>query len=367
MKNKRLVWVAAAVAVVAALITAGLYFRGSATKPVKVVYGISPYQDTILPIVAQEKGWYAEEGLNADLRVLAWGDVMFALAGGAVDVAIQNFNSFQAAYPNIRKGGKEVVFWHPLFVFKGAAIVVRPDSGLKTLSDIRKTEPDPQKAVGEATRQLRGKTIIATQGTEMEQLVLRALEVGGLAREDVRLIHAQPDEGLSAFLRGEGDAYSGGVTEQLKAYKEGNVQLLSAADVGLVVIDGLVTTREFAENHPDVLYKLLRLWYRTVQFIDADVEKNSQIIIDYLNKKASYQFDVQDYKYTWTTTEYFPATPKLARETWLNPESLYYWKRSWAANNEYLKRENKIPDAVPYDAFWMERTAAEYERRYGDR
>jgi len=364
MTTKRLVSIVLVVVVaVAAVVT--LLLRPTGPEATRVVYGISPYQDTILPIVAQEKGWYGKEGLNVDLRVLAWGDVMVALASGAVDVAIQNFNSFQAAYPNIKQGGKEVIFWHPLFVFKGAAIVVRPNSGLKPLSEIIKAEQDMQKALIATAKQLKGKTIIATQGTEMEQVVLRALEIAGLSRQDVTLVHAQPDEGLNAFLRGEGDAYSGGVTEQLKAYREGNVQLLSAADVGLVVVDGLVTTREFAEKHSDVLYKLLRLWYRTVQFIDADIDTNSKVVIDYLNKKASYQFDVEDYKFTWTTTEYFPPTPAAARKTWLDSSSPYYWKKAWDANNEYLIRENKIPKPVPYDVFWMETSAEEFERLYG--
>ena len=86
----------------------------------KVIYGVSPYQDTILPRVAENLGWDKEVGLNIDTRMIEWGDVMPALAGGAVDVAIQNFNSFQATFENINKRGGDVIFYYPFYIFKGA-------------------------------------------------------------------------------------------------------------------------------------------------------------------------------------------------------------------------------------------------------
>src|SRR5690349_4136044 len=61
-------------------------------------YGITPYQDSGLPVVAAMKGWYKEEGLNVELVPLAWGDVVTALSSGSIDVAIYNLNSFLAPY-----------------------------------------------------------------------------------------------------------------------------------------------------------------------------------------------------------------------------------------------------------------------------
>jgi len=66
----------------------------------------------------------------------------------------------------------------------------------------------------------------------MEQIVLAALEKAGLQKgKDVKIIHAEPDDGLNAFLGGAGDAYSGGVTERTEARRHGAVELIGSADL----------------------------------------------------------------------------------------------------------------------------------------
>ena len=37
---------------------------------VSVRYGVSPFQDTLLPVLGQEFGWYAEEGLDVEFVIL---------------------------------------------------------------------------------------------------------------------------------------------------------------------------------------------------------------------------------------------------------------------------------------------------------
>ena len=51
----------------------------------KVRYGITPYQDSALPVVANELGWYKESGIDFELIPLAWGDVITALSSGVPD------------------------------------------------------------------------------------------------------------------------------------------------------------------------------------------------------------------------------------------------------------------------------------------
>jgi hypothetical protein len=56
-----------------------------------VRYGISPFQDTLLPILGQEFGWYEEEGLDVEF-VIGWTEVQEA-RGREVNVAVNNETS----------------------------------------------------------------------------------------------------------------------------------------------------------------------------------------------------------------------------------------------------------------------------------
>src|SRR5262245_58604352 len=62
----------------------------TAAELVKIRLGISPFQDTMLPTIGVDKGWFKDEGLDVSLTTLAWNDVMTAFASKSVDAAINN-------------------------------------------------------------------------------------------------------------------------------------------------------------------------------------------------------------------------------------------------------------------------------------
>jgi ABC-type nitrate/sulfonate/bicarbonate transport system substrate-binding protein len=329
----------------------GIFIVGIRRQPIK--YAISPYQDTALPFVAERNGWYSENGLNVDLKLLDWGNVMDAVAGGAVDVAIQNFNSFQATYHNINDRGGDVVFYYPLYIFRGAAIMSRPESGMKSVNElIKQTNGNRDEAIRMAAMQLKGKRVITTKGTEMEQVVLAAIAKAGLDPEtDVKIVNAQPADGLRAFIAGEADAFSGGLTERTEARRQGAIELLSSADVTAPVIDGLVTTRSFAAKHSKELDQLVEIWFRTIRWMDENLENRSKIVIDYLSSKGSTKYSVDEYKYAWYDAEVFPRDVDAIKKAVFDENAPYFWKKSWDANNKFLMAEKKISRPVPYDAF----------------
>jgi ABC-type nitrate/sulfonate/bicarbonate transport system substrate-binding protein len=63
-----------------------------------VRYAVSPFQDTLLPIIGEEMGWYEEEGLDVEFIILGWTEVQEALAAGQADVAINNISSVIATH-----------------------------------------------------------------------------------------------------------------------------------------------------------------------------------------------------------------------------------------------------------------------------
>lgn len=336
-------------------------------KKAGLVFAVSPYQDTILPKFAESKGFLEVEGVDADVRIIEWGEVMTAVATGAADVAIQNFNSFQASYWGIveKDPSADPVFVYPLFNFKGAAIVARPGASFVSFREARRTMSDSD-ALRAVVNQFSGRKVIATSGTEMAQLVDVAIARAALGRDSVTVLHAAPADGLNALLAGSADFYSGGVTEQLKAYSQGAKQVLSAADVGLVVIDGLVARRRFWRERPNDVLRIIKSWYRTTSYIDQDPLARGTEVIAVLNSYSSFSFTPQDYAFTWKETETFPRDNQDAYTLWFDDSSNTYWADVWRRNNATLVEAGTIPREVPFSAFIGEEVLSSWRREFSE-
>jgi hypothetical protein len=128
------------------------------------------------------------------------------------------------------------------------------------------------------------------------------------------------------------------------------VTLIESADVGPPVIDGLVTTDEYAKTHAAVLHKLIDLWFRTISFMNQNLDEHSKIVLDYLNQVAAVKYSVDQYKYSWTNTEVYFDSPEAVASSILSPKSPYYWLNAWDANNLFLIKTAKILKPVPASA-----------------
>jgi len=345
-----------ALIVIAAVAAASDFFLRTSPSRVVVRYGITPYQDSALPVVAEMKGWYREQGIEVQLVPLAWGDIVTALSSGAIDAAIYNFNSFLPPYQNAAQGTAKPLFYAPLYIFKGQAIMVHPQSGFQITnpSAATNTPLDSAEIIRRAS-DLKGKRIGVTKGTELEQIVLAALAKAGLSASDAQIIYAAPEDSLAAFLAGNLDAFAAGLTERIEARRHGAIELLTQADVMMPVTDGLVTTDVFASKNQAALDKLVTSWFRTIQYIQEDVPKNSAEIRDYLRTSASTRYTPEEYAIAWTFDD-FPTTPKAANEVFNNKDSKFYWKSSWDYVAKFLIDQKQITQVPPYNAYAGEDT-----------
>jgi ABC-type nitrate/sulfonate/bicarbonate transport system substrate-binding protein len=317
--------------------------------------GITPYQDTALPVVAEKMGWYKEKGIQIDFVPLDWGDVMLGLSSGSIDAAIYTINAFEAPYESAASGSRQPVFYSPIYIFKGTAIMVHQNSGITPFQESPNEPPDERKRkVAQIAKQLKGKRIAVTQGTEYEQLVLAALNAAGLnPKKDVTLIHASPSDALAAFLSGNIDAFGAGLTERVEARRHGGIEFLVAADLGQVSIDGIVTTAEFAKHNQDALDSLTSIWFKTIQFVGADPKNNSAAVRDYLAQRASTKYSPDEYAIAWTFN-IFPDSPTAAANLFNRDSSRYYWKTAWKEVGEFLIQQKKITSPIPESAYWGE-------------
>jgi NitT/TauT family transport system substrate-binding protein len=316
-------------------------------------YGLTPYQDSALPVVAEKLGWYNEKGLNVRLVSVTWSDVPLALASGDVDLSIYNFDSFMAPWKQLADGGTTLVFYAPLYIWNGAAIMVhREDPSLRPVGDLEGLSTEEQKRrVASAVKQLKGKRIAITEGTTYEQTVLAALELAGLdPKRDVTLINAQPQDSLAAFLANSVDAFSAGLTERVNAKEHGAVELVVGADFSLPPINGIVTTTKFANAHSAEMDTLTALFFKTVRFMNTDMKAVSTIVLQYLRGKASVDYTPEQYAIA-LKTDYLPETAKEAYAAFQEPGSRYYWRLIWDGFNKFLITSKKIREPVPYSAY----------------
>ncbi len=318
-------------------------------------FGITPYQDTALPVVADKLGWYSQNGIEVEFVPLAWGDVMLALSSGSIDASIYTINAFQAPYQSASPGTLKPVFYCPIYVFKGTAIMVHENSGIKPFREsLGESVAQRDERVAQAARQLKGKRIAVTEGTEYEQIVLAALSLAGLdSRRDVTLIHASPEDALAAFLSGNVDAFGAGLTERVEARRHGGTEFLVSADVSQPSINGIVTTSKFATGNQASLDAMLKIWFQTVRFVGTDPKKNSEFVREYLAGKASTRYTPDEYAIAWTF-DVFPDSPDAAANLFNKDSSPYYWKTAWKKTSEFLIQEKKIKSPVPESAYWGE-------------
>lgn len=365
---KRILW--AVVAVLTLTVGIGAYFLVKGQRAIdggmtKVRFGISPFQDTLVPFVGKEKGWYHDVGLDVEFKILGWTEVMEALSAGHIDVAINNISSVIATHER----NPQIVYWYGFNPFdNGFALMIRPGGKLKTLQEILAQVGNREQAVKMTAAQLKGKTVITTGKTDMEQGVAAAARRGGLDfRKDVRIIDLNPDEGLAAFLRGEGDAFIGGIPQRTRAEKEGMIEMLTGADIGPPPINGIVTTRDFATKHQDDLLKLLHVWFKIVNYIDNNMDQGGGIIIKVLNSSSGAQFTLDDFKNFWNRLEHYPPNPREVQKLILDPTGRNYWKARWEdCNNYFYNITHTISKNVdPKDAFLMEEAQKAYVAKYG--
>jgi len=237
----------------------------SAAPARKIVFGISPFPDTHMPVLGKIKGWYEAEGLDVEFRILGWTEVQEALSSSAanrIDLGINNISSVVATHAK----NPSLIYYYGFNTFdSGFALMTRPDGKIKPLQYFLDRGESRADAIRHCAEQLKGKTVVTTSNTDMEQGVAACARKGGLSFEqDVKIIDLNPDDGMTAFISGSGDAYIGGIPHRMKLAEQGMVTVITGVDLGPAPINGIVTTKEFAAANPEALSKILKVWFKIV-------------------------------------------------------------------------------------------------------
>ena len=179
------------------------------------------------------------------------GSLEFGLTGDAPPVFAQ------AAGKDLRYVGAEPA--KPL----SSAILVKPESGIKTLAD------------------LKGRRVALQKGSSAHYLVVRAIDKAGLQWADFQPIYLPPSDARAAFERGSVDAWA--IWDPYCAATELDIKpRVLTTGQGLSGNNSFyLASREFTEKHPEAVLALLDELTRADAYVQSNRKESAQLVSDF--------------------------------------------------------------------------------------
>ena len=282
----------------------------SPPEPMTIAANIR-YAGTGLVFIAQEQGYFANEGLNVTLQPYTTGkDALDATLEGRAELATAADIPIMFA---VMKDQPVSIVATIFKVEKDPGIIGRKDRGVLTLAS------------------LNGKRIGVTLGTSGHFVLDAFLIRQKLSTDDVTLRDLQPQELPEALLNGDVDAvatwepYLGALRTQLGAngmifYSEGIYELPF----------NIAGRRDYVVSHPETIKKLLRALVRAERFCKDEPAAAHRIIAGAINVSLEHMMEL------WPT---FQFSVTLDQSLLLTLED----ETRWAIKNKLTGRTN-IPN-----------------------
>jgi len=265
-------------------------------------------------LILKEKGWLEEQlkdkgisvewvlsrGSNQTLEFLRSGSIDFGASAGSA-----------ALLGHANGAPNKIVAW--LARGESTALLTLPDSGIKTLED------------------LRGKKVAATRATEPYLFLLRALEKAGIPASDVEVVPLQHPEGRVALESRQVDAWAAldpdfSITE----IKSGSVAFYR--DQSLITGGVLNVHKDFAEKNPELVELVLKGVVRATEYAKA----NPKEALDLYAAAGRLDADVAERSFNRNILDQFQITD----------EDL----KNLVASGEILKSSGAIPPDTDIEA-----------------
>ena len=239
--------------------------RGADLKPYRV--GYNSWIGSIAFFVAQEKGFFREEGLDVKASSFSSpGDSLVPLLSGDIDAALSTADSVITV---LDKAPGQLKIVYLTDTSAGADAIVA-----------RKDIPD--------VRAMRGRTVATTIGQCNQLLLEKALASAGLSDSDISLINMNADDSGAAFAAGKLDVavtWEPWVTK-VAAESRGHV-IFSSADTPNLILDILAISSGKAQRHPQETRAFLRGLNRGYAYVQQNTDDACAIAGRTMEQKAA--------------------------------------------------------------------------------
>jgi NitT/TauT family transport system substrate-binding protein len=126
---------------------------------------------------------------------------------------------------------------------------------------------------------LKGKKVAAEEGTVDHFLLLQGLKKEGLSAEDIEFVPLETGQASAAFVAEQVDAVAVFAPFTTQALKRPNSkELFSSKDFLGAISDHLVFSRQFIEQNPEKVQKVVDSWFTTIDFMNANQAQAYEIM-----------------------------------------------------------------------------------------
>lgn len=251
---------------VCCVIIASSSMAGPATaESLKIAYG-SPWIGWGPLYVAQEKGYFEDEGLQVEIAYIEWGSPQEGfdlLAAREIDGRLTTLD-------------ESALFWKPESPFAavlvvdasagGDGVLIRNDRNIGSVAD------------------LKGKRIGLELNTPSHFLLSYLLQQNGMSEADVTIVNMSPEDAAAAVVAGDVDAAGTWNPYLTEAAADANVEvLLTSKDTPGLIADVLLLRKEMVAADPETCQGLVRAWNRAVEYQKVNPDEAAAIMAKGLN------------------------------------------------------------------------------------
>jgi sulfonate transport system substrate-binding protein len=247
--------------------------QNPAGPPEKVIIAISNTADSVLAQVAQARGFYREEGLDATVHLQPYGKLALQeVLEGKADFATVAETPVMFA---IMDGARISVIATIESSRKGNAIVARKDRGILALGD------------------LRGKKVALTRGTTSDYFLDAVLSVNGISREEITTVDLKAEEMAAALDKGAVDAVSTFTTYAFPAQRKLGERVITFHDENAYTFTfNLVASQDFIGKNPGKVRKMLRAMVKAEEFVKRNPAEAQKEVSGFSGIDASMLRDI---------------------------------------------------------------------------
>ena len=246
---------------------------------------------TALVHEANTSGVYSDLGLQVDEQFFDNGPTINeAIAAGDIDVA--TIGAMPSITGNIANGTRVVAVLTD--DEESVQIYARNDSDIVKAG---KGHINGHGNIYGSADEWRGKKVVCAKGTSSHYTLLAALATMNLTESDIELINMEGASGASAFASGTGDIFVGFDPQWSVFYENPDEYtcIATCADTGKKLIDVVIATDDFCENHAEELTDLLRGVLQVEKTYENDQDGYDQVMYQWQNEYGECSENVAAY------------------------------------------------------------------------
>lgn len=243
----------------------------------KVTISIHPSGHGLPAYVAEQNGYYEEEGLDVETLVyIAAPPQMEAYQAGSWDIGTTGFGGIILG---VAKKDLKII---GVSIDDGTVMGLwsRPDSAI-----VKAGYNNTAKCYGTAA-DWKNLEILYAKGTITDILLMSTLEKLGLTVDDVVGTNMDASPAFTAYRAGSGDLVQANASFYFNAEEEGWVAVTTGEDQELFMPSVLVASDKILSERPEVVAKWTRAYMKGVEWIKNNPDEAAEMFVEFCDENG---------------------------------------------------------------------------------